>query len=154
MSVSLSSSSKPSKVANPSYTPIVHPSTTYTSFTAFYHFYLGEHSVRTNRIFHIVGTFTAFSTSVYAALCTVATIASRVSPDLESSLPKILRPRWGAKEWSRLAIITIVQGYAWAWFGHGLFEGNRPATFKVSLVDTNETTKENACWLTNFFLDV
>lgn len=132
MSVSLSSSSsKTSDVANPEYAPILHPATRYTSFTAFYPFYLGEHSARANRIMHLIGTSNALGTGVYGILCAAAALAVRLRSDLEHRLPKRLRPMWGAKEWIRLAIAAIVQGYAWAWVGHALIERNRPATFKV-----------------------
>jgi hypothetical protein len=126
-----SSRSSAHDVANPSYTPIPHPSTPYKTFKSFYPFYLGEHSVRANRIMHMIGTSGALSASVYAVLCTIAALASRLHRDLEPRLPMRLRPGWGAKEWLRLAFATIVQAYAWAWVGHGLLERNRPATFKV-----------------------
>jgi hypothetical protein len=134
MSVSLSSSSsRTSDVANPDYSPIVHPGTPYTSFKAFYPFYLGEHSARANRIMHLIGTSNALGAGVYGVLCAIAALAVRLRGDIGPSLPKRLRPMWGAKGWFRLAIATIVQGYAWAWVGHALIERNRPATFKVSV---------------------
>ena len=130
MSVTLSSS-KATDVANPLYEPIVHPSTPYTSFESFYPFYLGEHSVRANRIMHVIGTSGGLSAGLYAALCAIASLASRMRSDLEPLLPQRLRPMWGAKEWLKLAMAAVVQGYAWAWIGHTLIERNRPATFKV-----------------------
>jgi hypothetical protein len=132
MPVSLpSSSSKASNVANATYTPIPHPPTPYKSFQSFYPFYLGEHSVRGNRIMHMTGTSAALGAGVYGALCAGAALALRLQSSLEHVIPKLLTPTWGAQEWLKFGIFGIVQGYAWAWLGHVLLERNRPATFKV-----------------------
>jgi hypothetical protein len=74
----------------------------YRSLGEFYPFYLGEHSNRTCRRLHFVGT------SVALALF-VAAIAAR-------------------NGW--LAAAALLQGYAFAWAGHFFFERNRPATFE------------------------
>ena len=68
----------------------------------FYPVYLGEHSNRTCRRLHFVGT------SVALALF-LAAIATR-------------------NAW--LAVAAPLQGYAFAWVGHFFFERNRPATFE------------------------
>jgi hypothetical protein len=77
----------------------------YRSFRDFYPFYLGEHSNRTCRRLHFIGTS-------IAAVLLVAALVTRT---------------W----WP--AAIALVQGYAFAWVGHFFFEHNRPATFKYPL---------------------
>ena len=74
---------------------------TYRSFAEFYPFYLSEHSNRTSRRLHFVGTSLAVILLVSMAVTQI----------------------W----W--LAAVALVQGYAWAWVGHFFFEHNRPATF-------------------------
>ncbi len=74
----------------------------YASFPAFYRFYLSEHSNRTCRRLHFVGT----SLGLLCLLLAVAT------------------GRW----W--LIAVGLVSGYAFAWVGHFFFERNRPATFR------------------------
>src|SRR5580765_2260443 len=74
----------------------------YRTFGEFYPFYLGEHSNRTCRRLHFVGT------SVALALFVAAIV-----------------PRNG---W--LAVAALLQGYAFAWAGHFFFERNRPATLE------------------------
>ncbi|ORZ39482.1 hypothetical protein BCR44DRAFT_355285 [Catenaria anguillulae PL171] len=75
------------------------------TFAAFYKFYLSEHSHRTNRRLHIVGTTNAAVLIVAAAL---------------RRQPKLL-------------LAALLQGYAFAWVGHFFFEKNKPATFKYPL---------------------
>ncbi|MDX2299412.1 MAG: DUF962 domain-containing protein [Xanthomonadaceae bacterium] len=74
----------------------------FTSFEEFYPFYLGEHSNRTCRRLHFVG-----SGLVLGVL--VAVIMGRLGPLWLLSIPVI--------------------GYGFAWVGHFMFEKNRPATF-------------------------
>jgi len=73
----------------------------YASFADFYPFYLSEHANRTCRRLHFVGT----------------TLAVVLLAHAFSTL----------NFWWLLA--AIVQGYAWAWTGHLVFERNRPSTF-------------------------
>ncbi len=73
----------------------------FKSFAHFYPFYLSEHSNRTCRRLHFVGTS-------IAALCLLQAIQS-------------------LDAWWLLA--ALVAGYAFAWAGHFFFEKNRPATF-------------------------
>ena len=73
----------------------------FESFKDFYPFYLGEHSNRTCRRLHFVGT----SIGLLFLIAAVVT----------------LNPWW--------VLVGIVQGYVWAWVGHFFFEHNRPATF-------------------------
>ena len=71
-------------------------------FADFYPFYLSEHSNRTCRRLHFVGTSLGLA-------CFVTLLVT-------------LNPWW------LLAGLTC--GYAFAWVGHFVFEKNRPATFK------------------------
>jgi hypothetical protein len=74
----------------------------YASFAAFYPFYLAEHSNRTCRRLHFVGTSIGL-------ICLIAALTTG---------------RW----W--LIAVGLVSGYAFAWVGHFVFEHNRPATFR------------------------
>ena len=73
----------------------------FRSFADFYPFYLSEHSNRTSRRLHFLGTSVAFA-------CILASI--------------LLRQPWGL-------LAALVAGYGFAWVGHFFFEKNRPATF-------------------------
>lgn len=73
----------------------------YARFAEFYPYYLAEHSNRTCRRLHFVGTTIALACLLHA----VSTL----------------------NFWWLLG--GIVQGYAFAWIGHFFFEHNRPATF-------------------------
>ena len=73
----------------------------YTSFREFYPFYLGEHSDRTCKLLHFIGTWIVVGIVLAA----------------------ILRPN----PW--LLLLVPVAGYGFAWVGHFFFEKNRPATF-------------------------
>ena len=77
----------------------------YASFGEFYPFYLSEHSNRTCRRLHFVGT----SLGLVLLLHAVSTL----------------------NFWWLLAGLLV--GYAFAWVGHFVFEKNRPATFKYPL---------------------
>lgn len=72
------------------------------SYNEFYQFYLTEHSNKTSRILHFIGTFLVF------VLMAVAIMEG-----------------WG---W-RWFLVPLV-GYGFAWVGHAFFEKNKPATFK------------------------
>lgn len=73
----------------------------YASMGEFYPFYLSEHSNRTSRRLHFVGTSLGLAW-LAAAIVTL-------------------------NGWFLLA--GLVSGYAFAWVGHFFFEKNRPATF-------------------------
>lgn len=77
----------------------------YQSFRDFYPYYLSEHSDRTCRRLHFVGTLLVIVIAVTAAA---------------SSRPGLL---W---------LLPIV-GYGFAWVGHFFFENNKPATFQYPL---------------------
>ncbi|MGA7298359.1 MAG: DUF962 domain-containing protein [Rhodanobacteraceae bacterium] len=73
----------------------------FNSFSAFYPYYLQEHSNRTCRRLHFIGT----------SLVLVIVVTAIAVGDLR---------------WLWLALIA---GYGFAWVGHFFFEKNRPATF-------------------------
>lgn len=74
----------------------------FASFADFYPYYLAEHSNRTCRRLHFIGS------TIGLALVVFAVISGQL---------------W-------LILLALVQGYAWAWVGHFFFEHNKPATFK------------------------
>ena len=71
------------------------------SFNDFFLYYLRQHSCRSNRALHALGT-TLGAGAVIAAL--------------------MLRHPW-------IALLWVPVGYAFSWAGHLLVEGNRPATW-------------------------
>ena len=73
----------------------------YRTLSEFYPFYLSQHSNRTSRRLHFVGT-----TSAIALMVT-----------------SVVTQMW----W--LFAVAFLQGYAFAWIGHFFFEHNKPATF-------------------------
>jgi hypothetical protein len=73
----------------------------YHTFQEVYPFYLSEHSNRTCRLLHFIGT----------------TIAIAIL------LAAVVTQTW----W--LVVVALVQGYTFAWIGHFFFEHNKPATF-------------------------
>jgi len=75
------------------------------TFAEFYPFYLDEHTNRTSRRLHFVGS------SIGLVLLTTAATTGN---------------GW-------LIPLSFLQGYAFAWVGHFFFEHNRPATFKYPL---------------------
>lgn len=77
----------------------------FTSFDAFYPFYLSEHSNRTCRRLHFVG-------SSLGLICLALAIGMR-------------QPWW--------ILLGLLLGYAFAWMGHFGFEHNKPASFKRPL---------------------
>jgi hypothetical protein len=77
----------------------------YASFAEFYPYYLSEHSNRSCRRLHFVGT----SLGLVFLLHAFSTL----------------------NFWWLLA--GLVVGYAFAWVGHFVFEKNRPATFSYPL---------------------
>ncbi len=77
----------------------------YRTFGEFYPYYLSEHTNRTSRLLHVVGTSIGFALLVAAI---------------------------GTQVWW-LVLVALVQGYALAWVGHFFFEHNKPATFAYPL---------------------
>ncbi|UAA38299.1 DUF962 domain-containing protein [Paraneptunicella aestuarii] len=77
----------------------------YKSFAEFYPFYLSEHSDKTCRRLHFIG-----SCFVLAVLAWVFT----------------------TQQWTGLIALPFI-GYGFAWIGHFFFEKNKPATFTYPL---------------------
>ena len=77
----------------------------FKTFAEFYPFYLGEHSNRTCRRLHFVG-------STLSLICLVMLFASG-------------RPQY--------LLYGLLCGYGCAWIGHFGFEKNKPASFKRPL---------------------
>ncbi len=77
----------------------------YETLKAFWPFYLHEHSRRSNRLLHFIGS-------------TLALILAAVAIGTGMYM---------------LLLIALVSGYAFAWFGHFFIEKNRPATFKYPI---------------------
>lgn len=77
----------------------------FQSFEEFWPFYVREHSNKTNRTLHFIGT-------TLGTACLAAGLLSK---------RRALMLAWP------------VLGYGFAWFGHFLVEGNKPATFKHPL---------------------
>ena len=73
----------------------------YASFREFYPFYLSEHSNRTCRRLHVVGS------SLVLIVFVLACVSQR---------------------WILLWLLPLL-GYGFAWIGHFFFERNHPATF-------------------------
>lgn len=78
---------------------------TFRSFAEFYPFYLGEHSQRSCRRMHFIG-------SSLALTC----------------LAGLLFTGWGHFAW-----LALLCSYGCAWVGHFAFEHNKPASFKRPL---------------------
>jgi hypothetical protein len=76
-------------------------STTFRNFDEFFLFYLRQHSKRSNRALHALGTTVGLGGTIAAVY---------------------LHHAWFAALW-------IPVGYAFSWAGHFLMEGNRPATW-------------------------
>ena len=77
----------------------------FNSFKEFYPFYLSEHSKRSTKILHMMGSIGVIVMILYS---------------FYSSNTKIL-------------YYLPVVGYGFAWVGHFFFEKNRPATFTYPL---------------------
>ena len=78
---------------------------TFTSFAEFYPYYLREHSNKTCRRLHLVGSIIVLSVLFTAVI---------------------------NQQWALLWLLPII-GYGFAWVGHFFFEKNKPATFKNPL---------------------
>ena len=91
----------------------------YRRFAAFWQHYLREHSRRSTRLLHYVGTS-------LVVLIAVAALASG--------------------RWLLLAALPVA-GYGFAWAAHAAVERNRPATFTYPLWSLAADFKMWAMWL-------
>lgn len=73
----------------------------YQNFTEFYPFYLSQHKNRTCRRLHFFGSLLIVLLFIYV----------------------LITSKW------LLLLLTPLIGYGFAWFGHFIFEKNKPATF-------------------------
>jgi len=73
----------------------------FQSYEEFWPFYLSQHSKKSTRAWHFVGTSFVF-------ICLIAAI--------------VLLNGW-------FILLAPVIAYGFAWFSHYVFEGNKPATF-------------------------
>jgi len=75
------------------------------TYQEFYKFYLGEHSNKTCRVLHVIGTTIVFALALTAIY-----------------------------HWQPILFLYVpLAGYGFAWVGHFFFEKNKPATFKYPL---------------------
>ena len=77
----------------------------FNSFKEFYPFYLSEHSKKSTKLLHVIGSLgviVILSTAIYLS-------------------------KW------HLLYYTPLCGYGFAWISHFFFEKNKPATFKYPL---------------------
>jgi len=86
-------------------TRILSKTDNFNNFKDFYPYYLNEHSNRTNRRLHVIGTSLAITLLLYIIL---------------------------GQHYKLLLLVPVV-GYGFAWVGHFFFEKNRPATFKYPI---------------------
>lgn len=73
----------------------------FDSFSRFYAYYLTQHANPVSRTLHFAGSSIVLAILAYAI---------------------------AAQQWWALLLMPVV-GYAFAWTGHFVFEGNKPATF-------------------------
>eukprot|EP01090_Pellita_catalonica_P009676 TRINITY_DN20802_c0_g1_i1.p1 TRINITY_DN20802_c0_g1~~TRINITY_DN20802_c0_g1_i1.p1 ORF type:complete len:196 (+),score=25.04 TRINITY_DN20802_c0_g1_i1:36-623(+) len=114
----------------------------FRNFSDFYPFYLGEHSDPTCRLLHVIGTTIVILLILRKPRVMVSILLAGSVGYMACELFRGLEN--GMLEFALLGgllLITnkfltntvgleiIVVGYAFAWAGHFLFEGNRPATF-------------------------
>ena len=79
--------------------------TKFTSFKKFYPYYLSEHTLKINKILHMVGSILVLM-SLFILIF--------------------------YKQYSYIFLTPLI-GYTFAWIGHFIFEKNKPATFKYPL---------------------
>jgi hypothetical protein len=77
----------------------------YATYSAFFDFYLSEHSLPATRAVHYLGS----TCGIAALILTIAT------------------------GWPGWIAVGLIAGYGCAWVGHFFIEHNRPATFKYPL---------------------
>ena len=97
------------------------PDKVYTSFEEFYAFYLTQHSVPLNKLFHFVGTSLGLAClyKFFGKCC--KTVKKK------GGLDKLKQKHY------KLIPLGLLIGYGFAWFGHFFIEKNKPTTFSYPL---------------------
>ena len=96
------------------------PLKVFASFEEFWPFYLGEHSMATNRTIHCIGTFFGLVTALSGIM---------------------------SGELFYLLLAPMI-GYSFAWFGHFVIEKNKPATLKYPFYSFLGDFKMFGLWMT------
>lgn len=78
----------------------------FDSFKTFWPFYVSQHTHKTNRVLHVLGSLLGLMTLIILSVLD-----------------------YGFKSF----IFALIIGYGFAWTGHFVFEKNRPATFKYPI---------------------
>jgi hypothetical protein len=102
------------------HSPMAGPPKNFSSYAAFWPFYLSQHSRRATRLVHVLGTLFALLALVKAFLG--------------------LSLGW--------LIAAPVIGYGFAWIGHAMIEKNHPATFSYPLWSLRGDFDLLRLWLT------
>ena len=122
-----------------------HPNKTLLTFDAFFPFYLTEHSDKTNRTLHFIGTSLIITGCLVFSPRTLASIFLSM-PIATCAFYLNVHAAKGFAEFALLLLVVMVVnrlltggyrnalavmvcGYGFAWFGHFVFEKNQPATF-------------------------
>ena len=118
----------------------------FPTFETFFPFYLTEHSDRICRILHVVGTFITLAVTIRRDFRLLVSLFASIGVGLIVRQLTIGMVH-GAVEAASMALFFLIVnrvllktpilaslsllaiGYAFAWVGHFVFEGNRPATF-------------------------
>jgi hypothetical protein len=117
----------------------------FSSFSAFFPYYLGEHRNSTCRVLHFFGTagfFTAVGASLWlkptefgialAAMLVIGVIGNFVERR-RNAAPLLLTMIVGAAIVQPWILAGVFWAYLFAWIGHFKIEHNRPATFVYPL---------------------
>jgi hypothetical protein len=115
------------------------------TFSEFYPFYLNEHSENTNRLLHFIGTSLVIFGSLWMSPRTLACLFLAAPFAVVVFYATVMLPRGQAEMATTFilclllnkistgsfkgALACMLCGYGFAWVGHFVFEGNRPATF-------------------------
>lgn len=119
--------------------------TRYTSFTAFFPYYMSEHQNAVCRVLHFVGTSAFLSAVVLClvarplwfgvAICAIIALGvTFFAVEAKRSAVWVLLGMIAAGIVGHPGILGgIIGAYAFAWIGHFKIEHNRPATFTYPL---------------------
>jgi hypothetical protein len=107
-----------SKIVNHNYSQRTEPAGGFKTLDDFYPFYLGEHCNQINRRLHITGTVYRVTKDFSRGEILLLTVGHIIGTTLSQLIIAyaIIRQKW---KW---ILAAVVQGYAWAWVGHFVFE--------------------------------